>query len=260
MTNDNPKSNCCGAEVIMSHCKACGKSLSWYEYTNDNPKWECSPICINCGGQTHRDDYDLLPNSKWCDCKPLPSEPKCEHDEGYCWTREIGGSPLNEHSILKTDCSVCPYCPKPLPSECPVCLTVQTGAHTCKRAKPLPSEPKCEHDWEPGYWWKSSNDFCRKDKHPTCPFCKPVEPLTEKKDLSISQCCGCLIWLDRESWVCSSCGEDCPAPPSEPSVEAFDAGLIQEIYDYCDYRRKVSGVARDILELIKKRKNERNRK
>lgn len=97
----------------------------------------------------------------------------------------------------------------------------------CK-AKPLLSEPSCEHD--KGQWWNNEETKAYFQKSLVgiqkslvgniCPFCKSVEP----------------------------------------SVEAFDAGLIQEIYDYCDYRRKVSGVAMAIVELIKERKKERNRK
>jgi len=84
--------------------------------------------------------------------------------------------------------------------KCPVCLTVQTGAHTCKRAKPLPSdpeckrlresgndlgsvyvpEPKCEHDEYSDTYWCGDRAYKKKVNYPTCPFCKPVEPSVEE--------------------------------------------------------------------------------
>lgn len=110
--------------------------------------------------------------------------------------------------------------------------------------KPLPSEPKCEHD-RGDYWWDGPNPdavYRKETPDEKCPICKPVIEI----DPGIGESVGYLVHCIETSTV-------------EPSVEAFDAGLIQEIYDYCDYIRNSSGVARTICELIEERKNERNR-
>lgn len=106
-----------------------------------------------------------------------------------------------------------------------------------------PVEPPCEQCGGDGETWDG--------KEPRVRLCKKcygtgIKPDTDKEYIN--------LYPKKKEW------EFTTVKPVEPSVEAFDAGLIQEIYDYCDYRRKVSGVARGIIELIKKRKNERNRK
>lgn len=91
--------------------------------------------------------------------------PKCEHFVGqdeyqnFVWTRNGGEF---ETRTLK---QVCPYCPKP-----------------------LHSEPSCEHD--KGNRWTIDDGFdgtmsYLKQNHPTCPFCKPVEPSVESIARSI---------------------------------------------------------------------------
>lgn len=228
--------------------------------TNNNPKCENKLIVGGCNCQVA-----YLSSEEWnCPTHGLTSKKKIDQNIKEM-AREFA-------EALK---------PKPLPSECPVCLTVQTGAHTCKRAKPLPSEPKCEHysaHFKTSYRWKKDGMFAWGDVCPFCPVTKGESCVHDGTDR----------WCDYKNNPTSpfvALKEDCPECPIckpveirkdcqegkvygfnpdymktkvEPSVEAFDAGLIQEIYDYCDYRRKVSGVARDIIELIKRRKNERN--
>ncbi len=243
MTNDNPKSDCCGAEVIMSHCKACGKSLSWDEYTL--PEW-----VMPCG------HFDSFFNSK-----PTPSEPssirkeekeamtndntKCEHDHGDYWQSEKDGGCAK--SFLK-DCPFCFPNGKPSPSD-PECKRLRESGNDLGRV--YVPEPKCEHDGI-YVWIGGVAGYMSKAMYETCPFFNPeLRPINgvsyERR----------VIFTNTKN----SAKQDPKAV--EPSVES------QEFYDLMQEYRHAPLVDQEMVvrkfEAVKKwvnnaLRNERNRK
>lgn len=78
--------------------------------TNDNPKWNVE-FC-GCLPNHGRCKYCLsFPETP----KPLPSEPKCEHDGTDRWC-DYKNNPASPFVALKEDCPECPICKQVEPS------------------------------------------------------------------------------------------------------------------------------------------------
>lgn len=100
MTNDNPKSCCCGAETMINmdlyefKCGKCGKTCK----IKPSPEPKCDPVNVNNG------DY-----------RPL-DEPSCEHDDVTRWRQNYSDDPSDFCAVGKKIKPTCPFCKPVEPS------------------------------------------------------------------------------------------------------------------------------------------------